>query len=132
MWLYEIVTGRFSRDVPSGVELLAIGYSGYEFGKNAATQQPVRNVGPLPTGAYWIGEARDTPEHGPVVMPLMPVPQFATYGRSGFLIHGDSIARPGGASHGCIILPRPVRERIAGSSDRGLIVITGTIPPRSL
>lgn len=43
-------------------------------------------------------------------------------GRSGFLIHGDSIAHTGQASHGCIILPRSVREQIAASGDDELEV----------
>jgi hypothetical protein len=45
------------------------------------------------------------------------------FGRSGFLIHGDSIARPGFASRGCIIAGRLIREAIAASGDAGLTVI---------
>jgi len=44
-------------------------------------------------------------------------------GRSAFLIHGDSIAAPGTASHGCIILARPDRERIAESGVKQLVVV---------
>lgn len=39
------------------------------------------------------------------------------FGREGFLIHGDSIVHMGQASHGCIILPRSIREQIAASGD---------------
>jgi hypothetical protein len=45
------------------------------------------------------------------------------FGRSGFLIHGDSIIRPGTASRGCIILAREIREQIAASGDADLEVV---------
>lgn len=126
MYIYEIIGKRIIRDTPLVVEVLATGcYSGFERGKDNPALQSERGVGPIPTGAYWIGEARDTPDHGPVVMPLVPVPGVDIYGRSGFLLHGDSREHPGEASHGCIILPRPIRERIAANSDRLLLVITG-------
>lgn len=41
-----------------------------------------------------------------------------------FRIHGDSIRAPGTASHGCIILPRAIRDRIWASGDRALQVVT--------
>ena len=126
MWLYEQISGRLSR----ADKLLASGYSGFSEGKNNPARQSEANVGPIPEGAYWIGpEREETADHGPVVLPLVPVPGTNTFGRSGFLIHGDSIEHPGAASHGCIILPRPVRELIASNSqgvgDRLLIVISG-------
>ena len=58
-------------------------------------------------------------------MPLTPVGHDAL-GRSGFFIHGDSIK--GGASHGCIVLPRPVRLFIANSGDQDLTVVSGLAP----
>ena len=39
-------------------------------------------------------------------MPLIPSPTNEMFGRSEFLIHGDSLEHPGAASEGCIILPR--------------------------
>jgi hypothetical protein len=45
------------------------------------------------------------------------------FGRTGFLIHGDSLQHPGRASNGCIILPRPIRDRIAASGDDQLTVV---------
>jgi hypothetical protein len=44
-------------------------------------------------------------------------------GRDNFLIHGDSIAAPGTASHGCIILNRLARERIDAARVGPLVVV---------
>src|ERR1035438_5538324 len=40
------------------------------------------------------------------VQALTPESGTNTFGREGFLIHGDSVQNPGTASHGCIILPQ--------------------------
>lgn len=128
MWIYEQATGRLTR---SG-ELIATGYSGLGEGKNNPAMEMVHGVGPLPCGAYQIGKPEDTIEHGPHVLPLKPSPETDTFGRGGFLIHGDSVDpdRRGSASHGCIIVPRTVRELISSASnfpasDQLLIVIKG-------
>lgn len=102
---------------------LATGYSGFGEGKGNPTLQNVFNIGPIPQGVYTISSARDTTTHGPVVMPLTPEAGTQTFGRSGFLIHGDSKEHPGCASHGCIILPRIIREHIAASTDKQITVI---------
>lgn len=105
--------------------LLAHGYSGTPEHKNNPLAQQVQGEGPIPRGVYWIGEPRDTPTHGPFVLPLIAVTGTNTFGRSGFLIHGDSASHPGAASHGCIILDRATRERIHESKDVLLAVISG-------
>jgi hypothetical protein len=56
-------------------------------------------------------------------MALLPCDGTDTLGRAGFLIHGDSVKAPGTASHGCIILPRAIRDRIAVSEDTRLCVV---------
>ena len=101
------------------------GYAGAADGKNNPEMQSVHNVGPLPVGLYDIGEPRNTPKHGPFVLPLTPHPENEMYGRSEFLIHGDSIAAPGTASEGCIIMNRIVRNHIAESGDTVLRVVSG-------
>lgn len=83
----------------------------------------MKNWGPIPCGLYTIGAHVDTMTHGPFVLPLTPSPQNEMFGRSAFLIHGDSKVAPGSASEGCIILSRSVRERIAKSGDHELRVI---------
>lgn len=121
MLIYKQRTGRLLR----GDKLIAVGYSGAGAGKNDPLAQHLPNVGPIPQGAYWITEWRDTKDHGPHVLPLAPVTGTELYGRSGFLIHGDSVSTPGTASHGCIIVPRDVREGITAAHDHLLLVLSG-------
>ena len=99
------------------------GYSGFAEGKNNPAMQDVHNVGPIPQGTYEIGEPFDTETHGPYVLRLMPTGPTNTFGRAGFLIHGDSVKAPGTASEGCIVLPRVVRDAVAKSGDNELKVI---------
>lgn len=103
-------------------EALAIGYSGAGTGKNNPDMQAEHNIGPIPRGEYKIGAPCDTKTHGPFVLSLTPDAQNTMCGRSGFLIHGDSIEHPGTASQGCIILARGARESIWESGDRALSV----------
>ena len=120
-WTYEQDSGMLLQD---GREV-AVGYAGGGEGKNNPEMQEVRNIGPIPQGIYTIGEPRNTGKHGPYVLDLTPDPDNEMFGRSEFLIHGDSISKPGEASQGCIILPRSVREAIVESGDRQLVVIKG-------
>jgi hypothetical protein len=123
MWTYEQGTGRLSH---AGQPVGECGYSGFEDGKNNPGMQGEPGRGPIPRGHYTVGLAQfvnaDGP-HGPFVLPLTPDPANEMFGRSGFLIHGDSIAHAGCASHGCIVLPRPTREGIAQSGDPDLEVV---------
>ena len=59
----------------------------------------------------------------PFSLRLTPDPANDMCGRDGFLIHGDSIAHPGTASQGCIILNRLQREHIAASPVKLLRVV---------
>ncbi|MFZ0735319.1 MAG: tlde1 domain-containing protein [Candidatus Sulfotelmatobacter sp.] len=119
-WTYSQKTGDLEQD---GTHV-ATGYSGAGGGKNNPSLQNVRNVGPIPEGAWTItGPPVNTEDHGPYVLRLNPVPQTETFGRSGFLMHGDSKEHPGCASEGCVILPRPVREQVWTSGDRDLKVV---------
>lgn len=121
MWTYEQKTGHLQLDGA----LVAVGYSGHGAGKNNPDMQAVHNVGPLPQGFYEIGTPRDTESHGPYVLPLTPDHETDCWGRSGFLVHGDSIKSPGSASHGCIIVARNIREKIWKSNDHKLQVVSG-------
>ena len=124
MFVYEQLTGKLFRDG----RWLATGYSGHGNGKNNPRLQSVHDVGPIPCGFYTIGYVGNTPTHGPFVLSLTPEKENEMFGRSGFLIHGDSIEHPGEASEGCIIMPRPIRELVWARAQNGesmLEVVSG-------
>lgn len=108
---------------PFRLQPVSKGYSGKGDGMNNAKMENVPDVGPIPAGVYAIGIKFDSPDHGPECLPLRPDAANAMFGRSGFLIHGDSVTNPGCASKGCIILPRIVRDLIAQTLDKELQVI---------
>lgn len=99
------------------------GYSGNGRGKNNPSMQAAKGIGPIPQGDWAITSVRDSPNTGPFTITLIARPDTKTLGRDDFRIHGDSVKNPGTASHGCIILPRKVRELIWKSGDRLVRVI---------
>lgn len=125
---YQQSTGRIWRGAFAAADKFeAHGYSGQSTqpwplppgvlplegeGRNRPNMQDKHNIGPIPRGCYTIGYPRDTTTHGPYVMDLVPDQGVQTFGRSGFLIHGDKIGAPGTASQGCIILPAAARYYI--------------------
>lgn len=119
MWTYNQKSGELKRDD----EHVGTGYSGHGEGKNNPEMENVMNTGPLPKGLYSIGLSYQSKTKGPVTMRLFPDPTTRLFGRAGFLIHGDSIAKPGTASEGCIILARPIRDILAATTDKHLRVI---------
>ncbi len=124
MWTYAQREGTLYR---ADGELIGTGYSGFPPGRNAPAWQAHQDVGPIPQGLYTIGEPECVDvsgPHGPFVLPLEPDAGNEMFGRSAFLCHGDGIGpHAGSASHGCIILPRAVREVIAASGDHRLRVV---------
>lgn len=115
MLIYSQGTGELRY---SNGAVIARGYSGYGLGKNNPAMEDVQGVGPIPKGFWRIGTAYTSQRVGPVTIPLYrldaePIDDIdQVTGRSAFRIHGDSVANPGAASRGCIILPRHIRERI--------------------
>jgi hypothetical protein len=120
MWTYRQQDGAL---ISPGGETVAHGYSGSGEGKNNPQLQDVSNVGPIPRGLYTVLFPRTTIQHGPYVLPLVPASSNEMFGRSGFLMHGDSIAHPGTASQGCIIQSRDVRTQVWSSNDHQLTVV---------
>ena len=119
-WTYSQSSGKLLLNET----LIATGYSGHEEGLNNPALQNEPQIGPIPRGAYTIGPVTaNHPGKGPVVMELIPKPDTQVFGRSGFLIHGDNSALDHTASHGCIILDRPTREKVASCTDRTLVVM---------
>lgn len=120
MWTYQESTGELKHDG----KFVFKGYSGHGEGQNNPAYQQIHNVGPIPRGTWTIqGPPFDTPTHGPYVLRLVPCSDTDTFGRSGFLMHGDKIGAPGTASLGCIIMPRAVREQVWNSDDHYLEVV---------
>ena len=126
MWTYEISTGRIYAD--SG-ECIGVGYSGAGPRKNDPTAQGLHGEGPCPEGHYSLLSPRDSTEHGPFAIPLLPDAEtriaMLNLNRDpdSFLCHGDSIPHPGNASEGCIIQSRDVREQLWDSKDHDLKVV---------
>jgi hypothetical protein len=118
-WKYEQSTGRMYQD-----EALVQGnggYSGKGQYKNTPNAQGLSDNGPIPRGKWTIGGY--TNSKGPMTITLTPKPDTQTFGRSAFRIHGDSIANPGTASEGCIIMNATTRHMIINSGDTELEVV---------
>jgi len=114
--LYRQLTGEW---VGPDNTVWGVGYSGHGMNKNNPGAENLVGEGPIPTGNYKIvGPPLNTELHGPYVLRLLPDEltraSIVDLGRDpdSFLMHGDSIAHPGCASEGCIILGRVTRERI--------------------
>lgn len=119
-WRYVQAEGTLIN--PAG-ELAGTGYSGSPLARNDSAQEAVANVGPIPRGSWHMAALIAKSEHGPYAIVLLPRNGTNTYGRSGFLMHGDEIAHPGFASHGCIIQPHPTRVAAWTSLDHDLEVV---------
>ncbi len=117
---YIISTGEFLRDAYTFLK----GYAGRGTGKNNPLMTYIKDTGPLPCGTYTIGDPYVHPELGPLCFNLSPDPSNEMFGRSLFRIHADSIAHPGEASHGCIVINRTGREAIATLVKQGERVLT--------
>lgn len=127
-WVFKQSTGEIFRShvftMDKGCAPLGIGYSGYQQGKNNPDMQNLCDLGPIPRGRWVIASMLpETADHGPYVLRLIPDCTTPTFGRRGFLIHGDSLQHPGEASLGCIVLPHIVRVQIWQSGDHDLEVI---------
>lgn len=120
MWIYAQKTGALLRHG----QLIGQGYSGFDLGRNNPEMQATHDIGPIPQGEWIIiGPPFNSTAHGPFILKLDPAPVTNTFGRSGFLMHGDSVSSPGTASKGCIVMPRSVREHVWNTGDRYLAVV---------
>lgn len=106
-WKFSQTTGLIFCET---LEVLTHGYSGSGAGKNNHNMQEVVGVGPIPCGWYTVGGRQETPS--PISYRLIPDAGTKTFNRSGFMVHGDSIAEPGSASHGCIVADRVTRVQL--------------------
>ena len=119
-WVWDQSAGELRRDG----NVVSRGYAGNGKGKNNPSMQAAVGVGPIPRGRWRMTDVRLTgATTGPFTIVLQPCEGTDTCGRSEFRIHGDSISDPGNASHGCIILPRAVRDQIWKSGLREIEVV---------
>ena len=123
-WTYRIGTGDLFHD---GARI-GRGYSGHPPYVNDARPEAWsrKDEGPIPPGAWtFVGAPYNSGQLGPFVLALEARPGTNTYGRCAFRVHGDKVGSVGEmlASHGCIILPRSVREVIWSSNDPDLLVV---------
>jgi hypothetical protein len=118
-WKYQQSTGSIYD--PEG-NLFTVGYSGHAEGLNNPVFQNVPDVGPLPQGSYEIGKPFNSETHGPYALRLTPLEGTETFGRDGFLVHGDEIEHIGEhlASLGCLIAPRFARVAMWTRGDHTL------------
>lgn len=133
MWTFAQRGGELLHDG----KLEGRGYSGWDDGdgvpepgegKGDPSAQEQRSVGPIPRGRYHIGPMFFHQSKGRYVMRLTPLPGTNTFGRSHFLIHGDSVRRPGAGSEGCIVLARALRILVGESRDHLLEVVAEVAP----
>lgn len=121
MWRYLQSDGTLTN---TNGDVIGHGYSGSPQGRNNPEMEAIRNVGPIPRGRWRVTAPEQTETHGPYVLGLAPEAETETFGRTGFLVHGERLHHlPGEASLGCIILRRDVREAIWQSNDHVLEVI---------
>jgi len=117
-WLYNQKSGKMIG--PNGEEFE--GYSGAGVHKNEPRSEAILFEGPIPRGSWRIDlSPYDSANVGRYALKLSPVGHSA-HRRTDFRIHGDSIADPGTASRGCIILNIEQRKAIVRSGDSSLIV----------
>jgi hypothetical protein len=122
-WTLHFVNGKAKLDKDGLFIPTQTLYSGAGEGKNNPAMEHVPDVGPIPRGEWVIsGPPQSTEKHGPYVLGIYPTNKTVTFGRSGFLIHGDSEEHPGNASKGCIITDRVTRTRLYQSGDSALTV----------
>ncbi|WP_084169683.1 tlde1 domain-containing protein [Paraburkholderia ferrariae] len=122
-WVYKQSNGELSHNGRIVKQGNSGGYSGSGAGKNNPAMQATRSIGPIPQGTYNIGTPRHSAHVGRYAMPLTPEVGTDTFGRSAFYMHGDSVAHPGSASEGCIIMDPHTRSQVWTSGDRKLQVI---------
>ncbi len=124
MWTYSQSTGKLL--TPSG-NLEGVGYSGYLSGLNNPAMENIHDFGPIPRGLWSVGTWFDDPEKGPMVCHLSFLnitsnQPYQTFGREGFMIHGDNPELNHSASRGCVILGPSYRRSMMESDDKILMV----------
>lgn len=96
-----------------GDKRVTVGYSGAPGHLNRTESESLSNRGPIPRGWYTISLVYPRhPKIGSNCAVLTPDKANNMFGRSAFMIHGDSIATPGRASEGCIVVDSKTRSML--------------------
>lgn len=120
IWKFDTSNGRMTRDG----HLVGTGYSGDEDHYNQPDAENMVDQGPIPRGTYTMSKFFDDPGgKGPLVCRLMPKEGTNTFGRSGFMMHGDNAQHSKTGSHGCIVLEHNVRAQVCASGETELEVV---------
>lgn len=121
MITYSQSTGR----ITSGQVLIGVGYSGHEEGLNNSEFENKHDIGPIPRGKWkMITFFENQYENkGTHVIRLEPNEETETFGRDGFLVHGDNAAMDKSASHGCIIVEKSARDKMWSDADKIIEVV---------
>lgn len=118
-WTYHQNSRKLFHD---NIEI-AEGYSGKGEEKNNHDKQNVAFRGPIPVGKYTLqGAPFKHHKTGAYTIRLRPDISNEMFGRSNFMLHGDSGKHPGEASEGCIVLPLNIRKKIWQSGDHEIEV----------
>lgn len=122
--IFEQSTGKLYQEDGT---FIAAGYAGRDEdgiqGKNNPEAQTIKGYGPLPVGTYTLNPPANDPTVGAYAMRLTPDPSNEMFGRNSFFMHGDSVEHPGLASHGCIVMPRNIREAAWAGEDHTIHVV---------
>ena len=107
------------------------GYAGNGRGKNNPFFQTANSVGPLPRGNYMLGRAVNSPNTGPLTIPLTYIGGYEPFPSNrdpdSMRIHGDKKGKPpGNASEGCIVTSSAdPRKKIADGCGPGSLLSVG-------
>lgn len=118
-WTYHQASGNLFR----AGRYVDKGCSGAGVAKNHPEQQALADQGPIPRGSYVIQAPVTHPVTGPMTLRLVAEPMTRTFGRTGFMIHGDGSDHLGRASTGCVVLRLSTRRLIWSSGDHSLEVV---------
>lgn len=125
-FVYAQATGRlWLRDEATAEKAAPVGrgYSGHPPYVNQTDAEALIARGPIPRGSYRLVGPFNHVRLGPCVFYLDPAKGNAMFGRSGFFVHGDNEHGNQTASHGCIILSRAIRDKMATTATRTLVVV---------
>ena len=120
--VYSQSTGALHYRQGDQVTRLGKGYSGHPPYVNQTTAEQLVAAGPIPRGRYRVGRPFRHVRLGRLAFFLEPYSGTDMFGRSGFFIHGDNEFGNQSASHGCIILPPSVREKLVEYAPITLVV----------